>query len=195
MMRALVAGAFACAMLTPGGAVQAQSSNDINNSGKCNANAAGSGNTIVINCYTGESPDRGSSADTRHLIVFSSDGFPTVQTWQTSQFGQLIPFNFFPNVVNYDRSEFSLLIGEKTQTFRLSDGFFFDDVRLNEGKHSYKMRLSLFYSNGARVQTQCGGILDLMSSATLIPKMHLGVNPMNGAISPINCNFIAQPSF
>lgn len=169
----------------------------IDNKGECNANVGGgSGNTIIINCNTNGNGSGGGSTTTDPdvLVVLTADNFPTVVTWQSDMWGNIIPFNFFPGVVNLYNSTFSMTIGEERSSYSISQNFPGNSFRIAPGDHPYSMQVQLVYANGMSVQTQCNGIVDLRSSATLIPRMNIQVDPNFGQIAPMGCTFTARPN-
>ncbi len=181
--------AIATVVLTSGFAF---SQTEMTSNGPCNQNVAGRGNTVIVNCTINSSSSAPTQTSDSFDVVISFSGGPTIQLWFRNQFGIWEPY--FGDVSNVDpwSSEFQLVLDGKSYTYSLNDTFEGDFQELGAGKHRYSMTTEFVFYDGFRTRVPCRGLLDLRSSASLVPRQNIEVNLLNGQVTPIDCGFIAS---
>ncbi|NKN39486.1 hypothetical protein HFC70_24365 [Agrobacterium sp. a22-2] len=148
----------------------------IENGSPCNVNiVGGDGNNVTIDCRGRHDSDDGPK---NVRLVIGSNNTPIVSG--------LINWDF----INPSLSHFALEIDEEEIIYQTMDNVFEDErVTLESGEHFYRMEVSFQYINGVSARTSCSGIVDAQISASVVPRLAIAQNAMNGNLSPINCGF------
>lgn len=172
MRNALVVASLAAASWTPVPSYSATGS--VTSTGDCNANISGSGNTVFIECASGEE-DRSPEAK----MLFVGDHQPVVRV-----------ANFNPSVVDLRLSEFRLYVnGDYIGAFDLDDQWEAEEAILRKGRHTFKMTVKITYLNGWYYRTECDGFLSVGVGAVVMPRVLIANNWNTGEIYPVNCWF------
>ena len=148
---------------------------DIQNNGNCNANISGSGNNVTIECNSGNSTEA-LPESVRLVISYSSP--PII----IGNINWLFVDPFFSNIsIHIDDDQ--VIYGNLTKPFRDKR------IKLKRGEHFYTIEVFLQYKNGQSSQTTCSGIMNTQISASIVPRIAVNQNPMNGQLTNLNCGF------
>lgn len=187
----LVTKASVCCLLFSGlgsVAIAQNATPSVDVKGNCNATISG-GSSNVVNVYCGSAEDVPNSETTSsNTLVIHANG-PTVLLYQPDGFGGFMPFQFYPNVVNFSASTFRLEIGDDIFRNDFIDQFSFGKIESKDSMKPFEMKLRLQYFNGMATEANCAGFLNIESDAVISPRINVVVDTMTGQTYAPNCWF------
>ena len=156
--------------------------------GDCNATISG-GSSNVVNVYCGTEKAPQSSEDTsKNTLIVHANG-PTILLYQPDGFGGFMPFQFYPNVVNFTASSFRLDIGDEVFSNNFDNQFSFGRIETDDDMKPFEMKLRFQYFNGMTTEANCAGFLNIDSDAVISPRINVVVDTMTGQTFAPNCWF------
>ncbi|WP_425039806.1 hypothetical protein [Primorskyibacter sp. S187A] len=183
------AGLTALALMAFGTGLWAQSPKpEVNVQGNCNATVSG-GSSNVINVYCGAPGEQEKTPEKASKTLIIHSGVPAISLWQPNGFGGFMPFQFYPNMVNFQASQFRVEIGDDVFRNDFVDQFEFGTVKVAEAQQPFSMKLEFQYFNAFTASANCAGFLNVQTNAVLNPRINVVVDAASGQIYATNCWF------